>query len=679
MAEPPTISFPLTGAGVNLYVSDLMRKQLALIGVKGAVEIQIWQEKAETLKPDEFLSEVREFKKQNPLFDSTPLENYLVASQMESTMQEKAPRYSVGDEIIAAILPTIEKMKGGGFSILKTDLTMSYEQTKIALKEIMKVYNENINITPDELILPFIISKEQTLSGQVISNLDSAKKSVTLITAFSVGGEFFYHFFGESKTYASRKLSPFMRFNSLFYVYKFQADSSEDIILLSQNELEITTCKINGMEANCYDFLKIGNMARINTTQKIFFVHSQEPSIDKIDETRFWELAKGYACKEAMNQAFFGKYPHPDWFAAFMISWTFSGKLDNMPTHLSLLSPPSQGKTRMLKNLGKVFTQEISDGGTIKGLVPSFANGVPREGYLVRCKRFAYIDEFIHLIQSSSRANIDFDSGSHYLLKVLEHSEGEFSSAFGIIKARPRMWCLFCSNVKPYEHIKNLVDLHEKLNVAFMSRILWYVFDEEHLQYINAHKGEVMTYKEAEEPVPSNELISMVDFLHSFTLNIPYSVVKDIHAKYRPFVPANLELDIYDSRMVMHIHRMLDGYAKYKSILEARKSFTCTTQDISEFEAIFGRIVRSWSMNLDESKLTPAMKLSYLNAAYREIFDFIKINQNSGVVKGVDEPALMRIKGVSGVDIAKSLVKKGILNTVYGGSANLYFTFDISV
>jgi len=659
----------------NAYMAALVRESLENAGIRDAVIINEWQEKADKMEAETLFEEASKFV---PTLDLTSLRNYIEATKIETFTSVKSVRYEVGDEIRTAFLPSFCRLRdeGKSMTLISTDLDLSYEQIKIALNQILPDFNNKTEVYPSELLVPFVISKERSMSGQVISNLDGAKKSISLVTVYSVGGKFVYQFFGESKPFECKRTPVFMRFNELFYVYKFQSDTNEDIVLLSPTELELSGCKIFGMEATCYDFIKIGNMARISTTQKVFFVHSQKPSIDTITEASFWKKADKYD-KEKLYTAMFGKYPHPEWFASFILSWAFAGKLSDMPTHLSLMSPPALGKTKMLENLGKTFKQNLNDGGTIKGLVPSFANGIPKEGYLIRCRRFGFVDEFLHIIQSSARNNSDFDGGSFQLLKVLEHSEGEHSSAFGVIKAKPKMWVIFCSNIRPYEHIKNLVDLHEKLNVAFMSRILWYVYDDEHIKFINEHKSEVMKFtKGYAQPEHDTTFVALVDFMHSQLIDIPIKVVEDIHAKYRPFVPAALELDIYDSRMIMHIYRMLDGYAKYKSLIEKRGVFTCTEQDIQEFEPIIGRVIKSWSQNLDDKSMTPAMKLAYLGALHREIFDFVKMNQDTGVVMGVDENVITRLKGITATQIANELVVKGILRVVPGTGCKVYLTYD---
>lgn len=675
----PPAKKPITNPKVTAYLAQLMWKALKDAGVNDAVVVNEWQEKSEKLSADEFLAEAKKFP--TPL-DLTALENYVEATKIETLTETASVKYHVGEEVINAFLPSLTTMKERDktYSTIATDLNLSYEQIKRSLRQILPEYfNNDVNDTPNQLVIPFIVSKERCLSGQVISNLDGAKKSVNLVTLYSVGGKFFYQFFGEGRSQECKKAPVYARYNELFYVYKFQSDTTEEIILLSPKELELSGCKIWGMEANCFDFLKIGNMAKISTTQKIFFVHSQKPSIETITENKFWKRVEKYD-KDTIYSRMFGAYPHPEWFSSFITAWAFSGKLSDMPTHLSLMSPPALGKTKMLENLGQTFSQNLNDGGTIKGLVPSFANGIPKEGYLIKCRRFGFVDEFLHIIQSSARNGSDFDGGSFALLKVLEHSEGEHSSAFGVIKAKPKMWVIFCSNIRPYEHIKNLVDLHEKLNVAFMSRILWYVYDPEHIEFINKHKSEVMKFtKEKSQPKHDNTFVSLVDYMHTIIIDIPIKVVEDIHAKYRCYVPAPLELDIYDSRMIMHIYRMLDGYGKYKSVIEKRGKFILTEEDIKEADEIIGRIIKSWSQNLDSKHMTPAMKISYLGRVHREIYDFIKINQYKGVAPGVDEHLLTKLKGVTSVQIATELVQQDILKVVLGSGCRIFLTHDASV
>jgi len=537
-------------------------------------------------------------------------------------------------------------------------------------------FNTNPHVNPGELLTPFLISSERTLNGSVLSNLDSTRKSVNLLTVYQLSGDFIYQFFGETKPHECKKIPPFIRYNALFFVYKFLDDNTnEELILLSDKQLELTTCKLTGMEATCYDFIKVGNMAKISSTTKVIFVTKQQPEIEKITEKQFWKLAKEYGGEERMHEAFFGKYPHPPWFSMMLMAWMCSGKLDNMPTHLSLLSPPSSGKTKLLKGLSKVFKQEIIGGGTIKGLVPSFANGMPREGYLIRAKRFGLVDEFIHIIQYTGRsAGSDFDGGSYQLLKVLEHAEDDYSSAFGTIRAKPKMWTLFVSNIKPHEHIRNLVDLHVKLNAAFMSRLLWYVYDEQHINFINTAKKDVMKYGAEAEPVFSPQLLSMIDYLHSFIIDIPVKDIEDIRAKYQEYVPSSLLGDIYDSRMVMHIYRMLDGYVKLQAIIEQRGNFKVEPRDIAAVDELFGRIVRSWSYGLKESELPPRMKINYLNPALREVYDFIEMNP------GCDPYRLDACGSASGREIAELLVGKGLVRKVSGlGGMNNYYTHNANI
>ena len=262
----------------------------------------------------------------------------------------------------------------------------------------------NQNESPEEFIVPFIISKETIVQGQVLSALGVSKKSIPLVTVFN-GKEIYYQFFGEPRPVETKKMAPYVQFNDLFFAYRFISEGMEEMFLLSHEELELANCEIEGMVAECHDAIKLGEMARINTTTKVMFVASQKQDIGMPNEMEFWANVNArFSTHEDIHRAFFGAYPHPKWFSEFLISWIFSGKLDKMPTHIGILSPPSSGKSHIIEGLASVFREKIGEGGTITGLVPNFGDGVPKEGYLIRCRRFAFIDEFIHIIARSKHS-----------------------------------------------------------------------------------------------------------------------------------------------------------------------------------------------------------------------------------------------------------------------------------
>ena len=656
----------------NDYLSTMMQEAMRSAGIHDVGLLAEWQEKAQSLDPDAFVHEAKSLKG----VDISPLEDYISASKSEVMVRQTPKKTKASNAIIDAMhqslgaASTKEKL---GHLVMKIDLPISNEQMKHAVKEVLNSINPHTEVAIEDIILPFFISRERALQGRVLSNLDGMKKSVTLIQAYRDNGVFKYQFFGEARPVDKKTVKPCATFSALFWVYKFITDDNEEYVLISPQELELENSTICGMEANLYDFLKIGNLARLSTTTKVVFVHSQEPAVGTLNETAFWGTATRIDTPEKCYKAFFGSYPHPQWFAEFITSWLFSGKLDNMPTHLSILSDPSLGKTKMAENIGTVFGQQMLDGGTLKSLVPSFANGIPNEGYLIKCKRIALVDEFVNLLSHAVRAGSSdtIDGGSALMLKVLEHSTGDHSSAFGTIKAKPRMWAMFVSNIKSHEHMRNLIDLHAKLNVAFMSRLLWYTYDEEHKAFINREKDRIMKFSDDMNPVYSEEMCALVDYLHKVTLDIPEKEVRAILEKYRPLVPADLMTDIYDSRMVMHIYRIADGYAKYKSITERRGELVCTPQDLKDVDAMFGRIIRSWSIGVDESRLPPAVRVTYLNSAQRSVFEYVKTNE------GVDEYTLVKAVGATSSEIIQELVKKGLIKLVPTvGGVNSFYTYN---
>ena len=263
------------------------------------------------------------------------------------------------------------------------------------------------------------------------------------------------------------------------------------------------------------------------------------------------------------------------------------------------------------------------------------------------------------------------------LLKVLEHSTGEFSSGYGTLRAKPRMWAMFASNIRSHEHIQNMVDLHSKLNAAFLSRVLWYVYDEEHMREVNARKQEAMIFSLSEQetaPRFEPEKVELVDYLHAFTMkNLDVKKLNAIHERWRSFVPADLQQDIYDSRMIMHLYRIMDGYVKYKSIT-GRGAFEVHDTDYDEVSEIFGRIVKSWSYGVGIDKLPSRMKLGYLSTDQRKIFETVDGMQ------GIDDLQLETVYGMTVQYPLKDLIRNGLLKTVDGlNGVKSYYTFDFKI
>lgn len=664
-----------TPEGQKEYLVRLMQEQLMKSGVKDILTVSAWQEKAEKLGPKEFVEEVKAYKKEHPEIDISSLTDFMLAVESKVTSNTVLESVEVEESIRHAMLAAIKMTPGT--SVITTEVKMDYEQIKHTTRHILENYvNTNGAMMAHELNLPFFISTDLQLTGQILSSLDDNLKCISLITTYRVAGSFMYQFFGEPRPFSCKNTSVFCRNNAQFYAYKFISEKGEEYVILSQTKLEITQCKISGMVCTAYDFIKIGNMAKLNTNMKLMFVTAQEPMVKILSEEDFWKIAVKYK-GDAFRDQLFGKYPQPEWFSNFIGAWVCSGKLDNMPTHLSLLSPPSLGKSSILKCFRNTFNQEVVAGGTVKGLIPSFASGHPEEGYFIRCQRFGFVDEFLHILSNSSRKlkEADIDGGSHEMLKVLEHSEDTYRSAFGTIKAKPRMWAMFLSNIKPYEHIKNFVDLHDKLNAAFMSRILWYVYDDEHIAFINKHKPDVMRLPEAGKyPVYKDDFISMVDYLHSKTLDFDYGEAEKMFLEFRPYVPSSLLEDVYDSRMVMHIYRMMDGYIKHRAIVEGRGNFTATPQDIKDIHDILQRVIRSWSKGVDNRHLSPRMKVEYLNEAFRNVYNYVELNPGT---LSVDLESKM---GSTALQIARELCEKGCLQKVTTiGAMESFFTMEVKM
>jgi hypothetical protein len=69
-----------------------------------------------------------------------------------------------------------------------------------------------------------------------------------------------------------------------------------------------------------------------------------------------------------------------------------------------------------------------------------------------------------------------------------------------------------------------------------------------------------------------------------------------------------------------------------------------------------------------------------LTKRQQEIFDFIKINQTTTIGGGMDEHALVRLKGVTAMDIAEDLARRGILKRVQNAAGvRIFYTYDACI
>lgn len=650
---------------MNEHLANLVKTELLDQGVT-PTEVTKWQEKlASTPDPDEWEKVLVELKSiyGKELDQAKRIESYIRTSKLSILRNVDTTETELPEEIVEAVGEALKK--GKNHILMKSEGKMSYPELVRCL-DILCISSLNIHAFPEKpstYKLPFMISSSDTIQGAITSQASSGKRDITLLSLYVKDDESYYHFFGKRLNRQFLSRAKLVASNICpFYIYKFRIDGIQDAFVFSMEELEIGPCKIIGMRVETNDFIKVGELAKIPSSTPCFFAHHQEPEIRRISQEEFREQVKGWTF-DSLAAKLFSIYRQPPWFEKFIMAWLVSGKFSGYPLHFAILSPPGIGKTFMMEGLANLTSESVASGSqdTIKGLVPSFGNGIAKEGYLAMCKRYAYLDEFFAMVRKTAvnYGGPEADSGTYMMLEMLEHKEREARSGNGSIKVKPRMKCLMASNSKSYNKMKNLVEVSKNLNPAFVSRWLWYVVLPQHEHFIQEQKRKLAPYDRSEHtPQYDPKFIEVLDYLQSFILKIDTDKVWETLKKFRSDLPNDIVETIYDPRADHHLLCMLDGYAKINSIIENRPEICVTDSDYEEVEKVFGDIVFSWNQDVDLKSMPEARRIDYLPKKLRDAYDYIVDNP------GLPTPDLNMYLGTNARRILDKLRDIGVLKTV---------------
>lgn len=641
------------------HLASLIRSELTNMGAPIPI-ISEWQQRFEQRPPEEWEPLLNELKGlYDGKFDSAgKLASFVRAAKFSVISARKQDVVELPEEVMHALRAALESSHQ--FLLIKNESKMTYSEVTDALAEIC---NSQLNIAastqkPATWRLPFLITQSDTIEGQVTSQALSSKRSIPLVTVWASNETVTYQFFGQAAPKGMKKVAQNLE---EFYLYKMRTNSNQEAYLFSTDELGIVPSRIVGMRVNATDFIKVGEMAKLSSSTPCYFVHTQYPEIREISDEEFQSHVKNFDM-EAISQKVFGAYRQPPWFEKLIVAWMFSSKFSGYPLHLAVLSPAGVGKTFMLEGLAALTRESVASGSndTIRGLIPSFGNGIAREGYLSICRRFAFLDEFFAMIKKSNRqSSSETDSGTYMMLELLEHKQREARSGVGSIKVNPRMKVLLIANSKAYNKLRTLVEVAEELNYAFVSRFLWYCLTPTHKSFIQERKAKVaLLDRETSSPTYDPSFIEIIDYLNRVpSKGIDTDKLSEIAIKFRPLIPQELAEKIYDPRVDHHLITLIDGFSKLNSILEKRPEICVLPSDYEEVEKVFGDMVISWCAEVDLRALPQANRVSYLTDRQKRIFDII------AGAPGISTPDLNMNHGAASGEICRMLEELDIVKS----------------
>ena len=560
---------------------------------------------------------------------------------------------------------------------LKSDL--SYDACKVMIKQIVRdMFDESDDpITQNRFVWPFIISENFETTGEVLLKTSDKPQSVVLVS-----NDYFETDKGEPKFYCrmfGEKINKknMHDYSENFFIYNFDSDEKQPYLLFSKKELTEGHCRVKGMYVGVADEIKIGSAVTAPTNLNILFATEVASDVRKIEEWEFWNMVHEWD-HEKLASFVFGKCRHPPFFEKLILVWLFSGKFSGFPLHLGWIAQNGTGKTQVLEGLVESQFGETRWDATTStrlSLVPSYGQVNIEPGYVLRTRRVGAADEFFSGFMRGGKRNDRLGAETAFLTSLLEHKtvplgSGKHTQVFG--KARAKF--LFATN--PVSRLTTMSDCAAELPRQFMSRVLWYVQTKSHVAFVNANKAKINRLpKEDTLPLRDNEFIMAYDYLNTFTMEIPEQVDEDILQRYVSILPDELLQEVYLGRSQHHILCLLDGMAKYNSIVQHRGKFECTMEDVREADKLFGTLISTWNENVNLQAIPLELRYQYMNVACQKVFDELSKHP------GQSAPDLQRATGVSGIQYAlDSLHDSGLVKsyTIPNGGTEIrvWHTFE---
>jgi len=510
----------------------------------------------------------------------------------------------------------------------------------------------------------FIISNQQEWDGRVAVELGGTKEKFELLSVYKDKDDntYFKHF-GQKNPNKGYNLVD--KLSEGFYKYKFICDD-QVYIALSRQKLDTVRCKLRGTKISLNDYDPVGEVLKLAVDKDIIFVHSVDPAIDVMTDTELDEYRRDKT-HDDLASSLLGDWRQPEWFEKMLLADIFVNDENGFPSHLIWTGPPGTGKSKVVEAGVKALDEAQAEpftgsGSTIKGLVPSFKENPPEEGYLLKTQRMAGVDEKMDLLSNTVQQSNEHQSDVFRpLLNLLTHDTRNFESGNGSIKGEMASVMWSAGNMDAYG-IQDMKDLAEKIDDAYLSRCIVYNQTDSHIQFIDDRKAEIknmMQEKGLNEddlmPEADDQFISLVDTMRESPAFTDYEKISSIRKNLKSLVPGYMK-EKYRARYEHHMTNIVAGLAKYRYIVDNRDTFEAQPEDYEEMKQIFETIISSWG-DVDINELSSEAQKRALTPPQRQVYNAIE-----------DEPGLtaIQVSEKSGVDdfswTLKSLKDAGMVS-----------------
>jgi len=495
-------------------------------------------------------------------------------------------------------------------------------------------------------MVKFFITPERTMQGQIVAQVYETPQEIPIASVYRETKESkdgsppiqTVLLFGD--TVDKKKWTLVKQINKKYYLYKFISEENDEYLLLSEDNITMGEYVVKGVITKVNDFKKVSDSLKITTRTPYIFAYQITNRVLKFQSHN--EFSKRLAILN-VNKFHMFDFPftiktgnknlvmlHPEWFKWLMWGWlahSKSGELgfNDYPLHILWVAKQGTGKSAMLNCLHNRSkeTRDIFSGSssTLKRIIPSFKSIPAKVGYLAESNRFAYLDELFRCVINTNNGDGQRNESIALMNDLLEHQKREAGS--GVSSVHVNMTARAIATTNPVREVNNVQDLTAKFDVSFLSRWLIYWQDDSHIDMIQ-NAGALVEHPFS---ISDNDWISIVDYLHSFKIEIDTQRVKKIINSVKPILSKEL-LSLYSSRHVHHLICILDGIVKARCVFDNDMSWAIKDEDYDLAEMIWKKVIRSWLESANLRTLEPKERIKYLpddiEWMYKKICDFKK-------------------------------------------------------
>jgi len=335
------------------------------------------------------------------------------------------------------------------------------------------------------------VQKKIPLITQIIKKSREKGEEERLLKSFSfIDEKFDQRYDGSAKKSLSHN----------FWLYRVISQEGKEYYVFAKEKLPNTTCKFKGMAVEVDDFAEVSRSMKIKSLSRIFFLKEFIPDVKIISKEELIEYTKSNKISEEDWLDYLSCHPFetqnrfPKESELLTSAQLLSGKCDGYPLHIMRFGPPGTRKSMgYIETIANKFSDDpqIIEGANsrIKGLSPSFKEKPANIGYLARSERIGFIDELGKMVEfeiNKHQSQINNVLGElNVLLDNKKRLVGSGNDNTCEIQANAKF--IFVSN--PISNHKTLPSHVGLIDPTTMSRILWWVQDENEQDFVLSEKG----------------------------------------------------------------------------------------------------------------------------------------------------------------------------------------------